>query len=247
MKSDRLSLRRSLELWTPWLGLGLAAHGLPALAARGAWPRRLWPRLHGVGAPGGVALTFDDGPDPSGTPAVLATLASLGWTATFFLLGSQVARHPETARRIVEAGHEVAVHGFSHRNHLSRSPGALRADLERATALIGAVTGAELRWFRPPYGVLTGGTLLAARAAGLAPVLWTAWGRDWRRPAPASVVGTIAADVRDGGTILLHDSDCTSVAGSWRSTVAALPLLASHLDERGWVVRPLQAHLGAAR
>jgi len=193
-----------------------------------------------------VALTFDDGPDPVGTPAVLAVLSDLGWQSTFFLLGSQVARYPDVARSIVDAGHEVAVHGYQHRSHLLRTPRGLRADLELATAVIGDVTGAELRWFRPPYGVLTGGSLLAARAVGLTPVLWSAWGRDWLRLPPQQVADTVLADLAEGGTILLHDSDCTSRVGSWLSTAAALPLLAAVLGARGWQVRTLGSHLSSS-
>lgn len=175
---------------------------------------------------------------------MLAALATLGWRATFFLLGSQVQRYPEVARMIVDAGHEVALHGYRHRSHLVRVPWELRDDLERAAELVKAVTGAELRWFRPPYGVLTAGSVLAARAVGLTPVLWTAWGRDWLAPAAQQVADTVLADLHDGGTVLLHDSDCTSRPGSWRSTAAALPLLAPHLVDRGWHVRALGDHLG---
>ena len=70
-----------------------------------------------------MALTFDDGPDPLGTPAVLAALRELGWTATFFLLGSQVRRYPDVARAVLAAGHEIALHGDEHRNHLFRPAG----------------------------------------------------------------------------------------------------------------------------
>lgn len=223
----------------------LAGHAAPALTAVGPLRRAGWPRLAGLGAPGGVALTFDDGPDPDGTPAVLAALQTLRWRATFFLLGSQVGRYPDVARSVVAAGHEVAVHGQQHRNHLLRRPAALRRDVLGAAQLIEAVTGARPRWFRPPYGVLTAGSLLAARDAGLTPVLWTAWGRDWARHTPAAITATVVRDLRDGGTVLLHDSDCTSAAGSWRATARCLPLLAEHLQARGWDVRTLSQHMAA--
>ena len=222
----------------------LVAHALPAVTARGP-VRRLRPRLIGRGRPGGVALTFDDGPDEAGTPEVLRVLDHLGWTATFFLLGSQVRRHPEVARAVVAAGHEVGVHGDIHRNHLVRTPGAVREDLERACAQITAVTGTRPRWFRPPYGVLSAGTLWAAASLELEPVLWTAWGCDWRGGPPERVLAHITRSLRDGGTVLLHDSDCTSRPGSWRSTVAALPMLADELARRGLDVRPLRDHLPA--
>jgi peptidoglycan/xylan/chitin deacetylase (PgdA/CDA1 family) len=205
----------------------------------------MFPGLAGTGAPGGVALTFDDGPDPRGTPAVLAQLAELGWTATFFLLGSQVRRHPDVARAVVAAGHEIGVHGDEHANHLGRSPSWVHRDLARAAATVTRVTGVRPQWFRPPYGVLSAGTLRATARLGLTPVLWTAWGRDWEMTTPERVVGRLMAGVRPGGTLLLHDSDCTSTAGSWATTAAALPLLASELDRRGLAVRPLRTHLAA--
>jgi peptidoglycan/xylan/chitin deacetylase (PgdA/CDA1 family) len=219
------------------------AHALPAVTARGP-ARRLTPGLAGEGRSGGIALTFDDGPDPSGTPAVLQALAGLGWRATFFLLGAQVRRHPDIARLVVEAGHEVGVHGTVHRNHLARTPVGIRRDLRVAVGEIAEVTGVRPRWFRPPYGVLSGGTLWAARDLGLTPVLWTAWGKDWLAGPPTQVVAEVMRTLRDGGTVLLHDSDCTSRPGSWRSTVAALPLLAAQLQARGLEVRTLAGHLG---
>jgi peptidoglycan-N-acetylglucosamine deacetylase len=246
---NRGTARRRLTAAAP-LAVPLAVlagvHAAPALTARGP-VRWMLPRLSGRGAPGGVSLTFDDGPDPCGTPAVLAALAQQGWTATFFLLGSQVRRHPEIARAVVAAGHEIGVHGDEHRNHLGRTAGDVRRDLERATATITAVTGVRPRWFRPPYGVLSAGSLRAAARLDLTPVLWTAWGRDWEATTPQRVVRLLLRGLRPGGTLLLHDSDCTSTPGSWRSTAAALPPLARELDRRGLEVRPLGAHLARRR
>jgi peptidoglycan/xylan/chitin deacetylase (PgdA/CDA1 family) len=101
-------------------------------------------------------------------------------------------------------------------------------------------------WFRPPYGVLTMGSLVAARHAGLRSVLWTAWGRDWEARSADRVAGTIRRQLRPGGTVLLHDSDCVAqVPGSWRATVAALPRLAELVDQLGCTVGPLRDHVGA--
>ncbi len=202
------------------------------------------PGLAGIGQSGNVALTFDDGPDPDGTPAVLDALNRLGWTATFFMLGEQVARYPEVATAVVTAGHEAAVHGFNHRNHLARGPVDVHRDVARAASVITATTGVRPIWFRPPYGVLTLGSLIAARRTGLRPVLWTAWGRDWEARSPDQIAGTIGRQLRPGGTVLLHDSDCAAqVAGSWRGTVAALPRLAELADQLGCTVGPLRDHL----
>jgi peptidoglycan/xylan/chitin deacetylase (PgdA/CDA1 family) len=226
---------------TPLAG-ALALHAVPALTARGPLRRSL-PRLTGQGRPGGVALTFDDGPDPLGTPAVLAELARLRWTATFFLLGEQVRQHPRVARSVLAAGHEIGVHGDRHCNHLGRPPGWVLQDLRRACAAISDATGVRPRWFRPPFGVLTAASLYAAGQLDVTPVLWTAWGRDWEGIPSAQVLAHLTRGLADGGTVLLHDSDCTSAPGSWRSTSGVLPLLAAELDRRHLEVRPLRAHL----
>jgi hypothetical protein len=78
---------------------------------------------------------------------------------------------------------------------------------------------------------------------GLEPVVWTAWGCDWRGGPSEDVLRHVVRGLDDGGTVLLHDSDCTSAPGSWRTTVAALPLLAAEFDRRGLAVRPLRDHL----
>jgi peptidoglycan/xylan/chitin deacetylase (PgdA/CDA1 family) len=226
----------------PAIGVAGIRHAAPALTARGP-VRRAMPRLSGRGRPGGVGLTFDDGPDPLGTPAVLAVLAELGWTATFFLLGSQVRRFPLVARAVVDAGHEIGLHGDDHRNHLTRSGSWVRRDLTRARTEVEGATGRSPRWFRPPYGVLSSGSLRAAAALDLTPVLWTTWGRDWESIPATRVLDHLVSGLADGGTVLLHDSDCTSTPGSWRGTVAALPLLAAELERRGLAVRPLRDHL----
>jgi peptidoglycan/xylan/chitin deacetylase (PgdA/CDA1 family) len=236
---------RAVTVAVPAAALAIA-HAAPAVSSWDRLRLALWPALAGVGRPDGVALTFDDGPDPHGTPAVLEQLDTLGWRATFFLLGSQVRLFPEQARAVVAAGHEIAVHGDEHRSHLFRAPGDLDADLRRAVATTQSATGVRPRWFRPPYGVLSAGSLRAARRCELSPVLWTSWGKDWQRTTPERVVHRLTRTLRPGGTLLLHDSDCTSTSGSWRATAACLPLLAEELQHRRLTVRPLGEHLRPA-
>lgn len=221
-------------------GLAHAGPGITWLA-----PIRLrWaPTLSGLGRAGHLALTFDDGPHPSGTPAVLAALDRLGWRATFFLLGQQVRRMPQLAAEVAAAGHEVGVHGDRHRYLLTRTPRAAAEDLARAVDSIHDATGIRPRCYRPPYGVLTSGGMWAAYQLQLRTVLWSAWGRDWEPGATAgSVVAQLTRGVLDGGTALLHDSDVTSAAGSWRTTTAALPRLADELARRRVRPGPLEEH-----
>jgi peptidoglycan/xylan/chitin deacetylase (PgdA/CDA1 family) len=223
-------------------------HVAPALLSQ-RWVRmRVAPTLAGVGRADHVALTFDDGPDPASTPQFLDELDRLGWKATFFLLGGMVRRAPALAAELVAAGHEVAVHGDRHASHLTRVWWDSRDDVRRARDTVASASGVEPVWFRPPYGTLSTPALLAGRAAGLRTVLWSAWGRDWRlRATPESVVEEVARQLGDGGTILLHDSDCTSAPGSWRSALGALPRLADVFEARGWAVGPLIEHgLGGA-
>jgi peptidoglycan/xylan/chitin deacetylase (PgdA/CDA1 family) len=224
-------------------GLLAAAYAAPSIA-RLLPPRlRLTPRLSGLGDPSHLALTFDDGPDPASTPAVLAQLDRLGWKATFFCLGTMTEAAPGLAAELVAAGHEVGVHGYEHAGAIRRTPRALTDDVARTRDLVADATGTEPFWYRPPFGELSAGSLLAARAAGLRLVLWSAWCRDWRAEAtPASVVADLDRGVLRGGTALLHDSDCTSAASAWRTTVAALPLLAEHLEAMGLGVGPLREH-----
>lgn len=220
-----------------------AVHAGPALAGLPVARRVLAPGLSGRGRPDHVALTFDDGPDPCSTPWFLEALQRLGWKATFFMLGSMVRRAPSLAAEVVAAGHEVALHGDLHRSHLGRSPWALRSDLSRGHTSVAEATGMPPRFYRPPYGVLTTGTLLATRHLSLRPVLWTTWGRDWTaRATPASVLAEVRANLSPGATVLLHDADCTSAPTCWRSALGALGPLAEECEDRGLLVGPLGEH-----
>jgi peptidoglycan/xylan/chitin deacetylase (PgdA/CDA1 family) len=218
-------------------------HALPALT--GVRPVRLAvsPSLSGVGRSDHVALTFDDGPDARSTPVILAALERQGWRATFFMLGRMVERNRDVAADVAARGHEVALHGYDHVSHLRRSPGQVHDDLRRGCDLVADATGQAPRWFRPPYGLLSAGTCWAAPRLGLRTVLWTAWGRDWRAEATAeSVSADVGRGLRPGATVLLHDSDCTSAAGAWRSAESALPRLAELFAAHGLTVGPLGEH-----
>ncbi|MCA1719826.1 MAG: polysaccharide deacetylase family protein [Actinobacteria bacterium] len=219
-----------------------AAHAGPLLSGIPLL-RGCWPGLAGRGALDHVALTFDDGPDDRGTPQVLEVLQTYGVRATFFVLGSMVERHPQVLDALAAAGHEVAVHSWDHRNHLRHSPPQVHRQLARTADLLAERTGARPRYFRPPYGALTGGAMAAARRLRLQPVLWTAWGRDWEEQASGgSVARLVTSQLRAGGTVLLHDSDCTSSPNSWRATVAALPALLDHCTAAGLRVGPVGEH-----
>jgi peptidoglycan-N-acetylglucosamine deacetylase len=184
-------------------------------------------------APGaqGVALTFDDGPHPEGTPAVLDLLARAGHVATFFLIGEQVELRPELAREIVSQGHLVAVHGYRHRLQSRLGSHQLRADLDRALQTIQSATGARPEHHRPPYGVYSPAGLRHAVGSGLKPLLWSRWGKDWRRfTNPRRIAARATRNLRAGDVILLHDADFYSARNSHRRTVQALRLIIAELE-----------------
>lgn len=227
---------------------GAAAAGVavvqagPGLTGFGPVRAAAFPRLAGQGDPGHVALTFDDGPDPAATPGFLDALAAQGIRATFFLLGSMVRRAPGLAAEIAAAGHEVAVHGYDHRYLPLRGPAATSSDLARATELIFDVTGKRPAFFRPPYGVLSGPSLLAARQLRLTSVLWGAWGREWDPGATRdSVLQTLLRGLDGGVTVLLHDALSVSPPGS-AAALAALPALLDECERRGLRAGPLGQH-----
>jgi peptidoglycan/xylan/chitin deacetylase (PgdA/CDA1 family) len=208
-----------------WCGPGAAVH-FPPLAAALRVPLGL-PELEGV------ALTFDDGPHPEGTPAVLDALEAGGARATFFLVTEQVERYPDLAADIARRGHEVAVHGHRHRNLMRLSPAAFAADLARAQAIVGEARGAPAWLYRPPYGIFTPTGLALVRRAGLKPLLWSKWGLDWRaKLSPAQLAKVATRGVGPGDVILLHDADWYSRPGSHRSTAAAVAPILAELERR---------------
>lgn len=221
----------------------LAGAGVSAAAILRAGPA-LAPVVPGVGPalgivhrqddPDGVALTFDDGPHPQGTPQVLEILREAGAPATFFLAGEQVVQRPALVAEIVAAGHRVELHCHRHRNLLRLTARQLLDDAERAKAAIEEAGGQAIADYRPPYGIFSGAGLRAIRRRGWRPVLWSQWGRDWsRRETPDSIARRSTASARAGDILLLHDADFYSAPDSWVRTVAALPIILEELEGRG--------------
>jgi peptidoglycan/xylan/chitin deacetylase (PgdA/CDA1 family) len=198
----------------------------PRIAASAAIPLRL--------ARDGVVLTFDDGPHPEGTPAVLDLLDGAGARAIFFLAGEQVERHPGVAGEIARRGHEIAVHCHRHRVQLRLSEQAIHDDVQRALAVIRDATGADPKLHRPPLGIYSPAGLRVTRELGLEPLLWSRWGKDWRRwTTPERIAARATRELTAGDVILLHDADHYSSKGSWRRTVAALPEILSRTQPTG--------------
>jgi peptidoglycan-N-acetylglucosamine deacetylase len=201
---------------------------LPAAAAALELPRTIMDNTPAV------AITFDDGPHPEGTPAVLDVLARTGVLATFFVIGEQVERRPALVAEIVAAGHAVALHGYRHRLQLRMSASQVESDVRHGLQAIEHATGIEARWHRPPYGIYSSAGLRAVREAGLRPLLWSRWGRDWRKfTTPAQIADRATRDLSGGDVILLHDADFYSSRHSHRRTVEALPLILAELSRAG--------------
>jgi peptidoglycan/xylan/chitin deacetylase (PgdA/CDA1 family) len=209
--------------------------------------RRRWRRVPGVQRVGGdaVTLTFDDGPDERDTPAVLEALATLGVNATFFVLGSHVREHPALTREIRDQGHDVALHGMTHRRHDGLSPAEARSELGEGLEAIEAALGERPRWYRPPFGRSSPALGDACRELDLELVYWTSWGFDWEPVSAAEIEQTVRRDLGPGTIVLLHDSARYAERDEAAATAAALPGIVSAARGDGLDLQPLRTAVGA--
>jgi peptidoglycan/xylan/chitin deacetylase (PgdA/CDA1 family) len=180
-----------------------------------------------------IALTFDDGPDPTTTGAVLDTLARFGAAATFFVLGEKVRAAPDVLRAIAHAGHTIGIHGDRHDRLLSlRSPKRIVAELESARASVAEITGEMPHLFRPPVGHISPRTALAAKQLGLTLVGWSVRGRDGLASTTVTEVERrVRAGLRPGAIILLHDA--AERGGRAPAGIAALPAILEDATRAG--------------
>ncbi|HVQ96190.1 MAG TPA: polysaccharide deacetylase family protein [Mycobacteriales bacterium] len=153
-----------------------------------------------------LALTYDDGPEPGDTDAVLAALAEAGIQATFFVLVYRAEAHPELIRRTIAAGHEVALHGIDHSRLTELPAPEVSRVLATGKARLERIAGQPVRLFRPAYGSQTVRTYLAARRAGLDVVVWGPTAADWRDGPAGEVAERALAGVAPGEIMLLHDA-----------------------------------------
>lgn len=192
-------------------------------------------------APGKVALTFDDGPDPQWTPAILDVLKAKGVRATFFVIGENGAAHPRLLQRVAAEGHDLGNHTFTHPN-LGETPDEItRVELNATQRLIEALTGRSTRLFRPPYlGDNEPSTpteiapLQVAEELGYLTVGLKVDPDDWQQPPADQIVARVLAQINDpdpekrGQIVLLHDG-----GGDRSQTLAALPALIDALHAKG--------------
>ena len=202
---------------------------------------------------GCVALTYDDGPEPGGTDAVLEVLAERGVHATFFVLVSRARRYPALLDEVVAAGHEIALHGLDHRRlstlgyreaHRRTADG--RAELEDRT-------GRPVAWMRPPYGAQSPATWAAVRRAGLVPVLWDSSSFDWQDMAQDERLARAEGAVARGSILLCHDGHADERDGVDDGPAPAVDradLARRLLDlfaEQGWSAGTLSAAAASGR
>jgi len=192
------------------------AEGLLGALFAGSTLGVLWPRFgmfghahfRGARGRGLAALTFDDGPNPETTPEILRVLAQHGVRATFFVLGHKLEKHPELARRIRDAGHELAIHGFDHQRLFSlRSSDYVVSQIERTARALADACGVRARYFRPPIGFASHRTFRGAERADIELVAWSARALDGIASAkPDSVTEHVLQNLEKGAIIMLHDA-----------------------------------------
>jgi peptidoglycan-N-acetylglucosamine deacetylase len=210
--------------------LGLAAGGF-AYAAR-------WPASHIFGnallaphRPGEIALTFDDGPNPLWTPHMLEILAKNNLHATFFLVGGFAQREPALVRQMVDAGHLIGNHSWSHIDLAIAKTSRIREELSRTCHELEQITGQPVRFFRPPFGSRRPAVWRIAREMGMQPVLWNAMTSDWNLTSSQTIADRLATKIdrleRRGlaTTLVLHDGNHLNQTADRQYSAAALELL----------------------
>lgn len=158
-----------------------------------------------------LALTFDDGPDSRTTPQLLDTLALHGTTATFFMLGSQVTKHPDLARRVEQAGHEVGNHSWHHANFTKYQPLQMLEDISRAQKAFADAGMEAPTLFRPPFGARNAAVY---DTVPLSLAYWNVDPKDWNALDSAHLADVVVASAKPGGIVVMHDIKPVTVAAA---------------------------------
>jgi peptidoglycan-N-acetylglucosamine deacetylase len=213
------------------------------------YPHTAMVKREGDSSPQRVALTFDDGPDPKWTPKILAILKAEGVKAAFFVIGEKANAYPELIQQIVEEGHEIGNHTFSHVDLTSAGPGRTALELNATQRVIERITGHSTLLFRPPYdadrtphSLRELAPLIQARELGYVPAMASIDPLDWDRPSADEILTRIKRERPAGNVILLHDG-----GGNRAETLAALPRIIAHLKARGDEIVPLYSLLGVSK
>ncbi len=158
-----------------------------------------------------AVLTFDDGPNGAVTEALLELLAEEQVHATFFLCAYQIRKQPELVLRIAAAGHTIGIHGASHQKLAGLPAEMIYRELTDCIDAVTEITGQQVRYFRPPYGLYDNNVAEQARQAGVQIVLWNVDPKDWRDKNAEKIVAGVLSQADDESIILLHDLDMQTV------------------------------------
>jgi len=190
----------------------------------------LFPSIRWCGSAAGktIFLTFDDGPHPLFTPAVLDILRAHDAHGTFFVTGRHARAHPDIVERILKAGHTLGNHSYDHQPMVMRPRSWVRDQLLCTQDRIRQAVGSAPRLFRPPYGLFDRRLLRTAQQSGLQVVIWSLVPYDIRVRNPSRITGRVLAKVRPGDIVDLHDGHANS-----GQLIEALPELLSQLQTRG--------------
>ncbi|WP_407306811.1 polysaccharide deacetylase family protein [Desulfosporosinus sp. SB140] len=176
----------------------------------------------------GVALTFDDGPDPMVTPRLLQILKQYNIPATFFVVAEKAEKYPELTRLIAEEGHQLGVHSLSHRYAWFTSPWKTWREWTESLCLLERLTDQKIAWMRPPWGTFNLVTWWWLKRHTMRAVLWNVEGHDWEvRRSPEEIAARIIKKINEGSIVVLHDSGGDS--GAPENTLLALELLSKRV------------------
>ena len=176
-----------------------------------------------------IALSFDDGPHPRLTPRILSILEEYGIKATFFMVGENVGYYPEAARLVVEAGHEIGNHTFSHRRFNRMDEAEMLREIHACEQAIASVTDSPVRFIRPPEGQMNEAVRRVIGGLNYRIILWDVDTRDWAHTPAEEIAGHILDTVQAGDIILMHD-----FIGYNSPTPEALRLVLPELLSRGY-------------
>jgi peptidoglycan/xylan/chitin deacetylase (PgdA/CDA1 family) len=219
--------------------------GYQCMAPTGQWYGRTF-----TGLPRGtkqLALTYDDGPNDPHTLRLLEVLASHNVRATFFLIGRYVQQRPDIVREIVNAGHVIGNHTFTHPLLTFKSSAEIRKELTDCRSAIHDVVGGSSNIFRPPFGGRRPAVLRTARELGLEPIMWNVTGYDWDAPPAAVIEKKVSSQIRGGDVILLHDGGHKQMGADRSQTVLATDHLITRYKSEGYDFATIRQMLEGAQ